>query len=483
MSRGLLGVYWRSMRRSLAVLACCASISAGCSSAGGSSGSGAGEADAAHDASAMKESGSDDASDLDATGMDAAIDSGLADSTVSSTDGAVDAATDSTSVDSSAGDTSVADSASVDSSVSDSAVADSSSTEAAVPDAGDAGRSIVYASGVVVSTLAGNGIYGDIDGTDASFANPTGIALYGSGGVIVVENDTGAIRVVLADGTTKTIGTSPVDQAQTSPFTIVTAPQGYYYSTDFDQSGVHVDGGGAIWSFLPDDAGSGASSLTAGGFYLPRTLVPLPGGDIFVFDTATAGFAPLTVNIAERLTPSTGTLGLIAGQRGQTGFANGDGGGALFGGFTVGGVLLPDASGVVVADCNNSQLRLITLGGTVTTFAGSTTPGWADGPAASALFSCPHALAIDSAGNIYVSDGTNNAIRRVGADGNVTTLAGDGTRGYADGPGNVAEFYGAEGMVVSADGTTLFVADGTSGNGSLPYNRIRKISLPALDGG
>jgi len=108
----------------------------------------------------MKESGSDDASDLDATGMDAAIDSGLADSTVSSTDGAVDAATDSTSVDSSAGDTSVADSASVDSSVSDSAVADSSSTEAAVPDAGDAGRSIVYASGVVVSTLAGNGIYG-----------------------------------------------------------------------------------------------------------------------------------------------------------------------------------------------------------------------------------------------------------------------------------------------------------------------------------
>ena len=135
-------------------------------------------------------------------------------------------------------------------------------------------------------------------------------------------------------------------------------------------------------------------------------------------------------------------------------------------------MLLPDGSGVVVGDCSNSQLRLVALDGTVSTFAGSTTAGWVDGPIASALFSCPHALAIDQAGNIYVSDWNNNAIRRISAGGNVTTLAGNGTQGYADGAGNVAEFYGAEGIVVSADGTTLFVADGTEGNGAIPYNRI-----------
>ena len=77
MRRGFLGVYWRSMRRSLTVLACCASILAGCSSAGGSSGGG--EADAAQDASAMTETGSDGASGVDATGdttgVDAATDS------------------------------------------------------------------------------------------------------------------------------------------------------------------------------------------------------------------------------------------------------------------------------------------------------------------------------------------------------------------------------------------------------------------------
>jgi sugar lactone lactonase YvrE len=362
--------------------------------------------------------------------------------------------------------------------------ADGSSTDldAAGGDAHEASppEHIVYATGVTVSTLAGNGSYGDVDGPDASFSNPTGIALYGAAGVIVVENDTGAIRTVSATGDTTTIATTPVQEAQTSPFTIVSAPTGYYYSTDFDQTGTHVDAGGAVYGFVPDGAGSGTSTLIAGGFYVPRTLVPLPGGDVFVFDTATASWAGVTEEVAERLSPAGATLSLIAGDRGQTGFANGTGATALFGSPTVGGALLPDGSGVVVADCGNSQLRLVALDGTVSTYVGSTTAGWVDGPKAAALFSCPHALAIDQAGNIYVSDWYNNAIRRVSSGGNVTTIAGTGAQGYADGAGNVAQFYGAEGLVVSADGTTLFVADGTAGNGAIPYNRIRTITLPAM---
>jgi sugar lactone lactonase YvrE len=366
-------------------------------------------------------------------------------------------------------------------------VADSAATSdsgSSPPDASDAPVAIVsYAPGVTVSTLAGNGSYGDTDGQDASFSNPTGIALYGAGGLIVVENDTGAIRTVSATGYTQTVGMSPVDVAQTSPFTIVGAPGGYYYSTDFDQNGAHVDGGGGVWSFVLDDAGQGSSALVAGGMDLPRTLVPLPSGNVFVFDDSVQGWAPATVEVAQLLAPGTGTLTFLAGDRGHTGFANGDGGAALFGSPTVGGVLLPDGSGVVLADCGNSQLRLVTLDGTVSTFSGSTTAGWVDGPKGSALFSCPHALAIDPAGNIYVSDWNNNAIRRVAVDGSVVTIAGNGVSGYADGPGNAAEFYGAEGMIVSADGTTLYVADGTQGNGAVPYNRIRAITLPSPDGG
>jgi sugar lactone lactonase YvrE len=342
---------------------------------------------------------------------------------------------------------------------------------------------VTYAAGVTVSTLAGGSHYGDVDGPNASFANPTGIALYGSDGVIVVENDTGAIRTVSATGVTTTVGVSPVDKAQTSPYAIVAGAQGqgYYYSTDFDESGTHVEGGGSVYSFVPGGDGGGASALVVSGLYVPRTLVPLPGGDLFVFDTAITGWPSVTEEVAERVTP-TGTLTLIAGHRGDTGFANGQGAAAVFG-STTGGVLLPDGSAVVVADCGNNRLRRVGLDGTVTTYAGSTAAGWVDGPLASALFSCPRGLAIDAAGNIFVRDANNNAIRRLGIDGEVMTLAGDGVQGFADGPGKAAEFYGAEGLVVSTDGSTLFVADGTEGNGALPYNRIRKVALPPLDGG
>jgi sugar lactone lactonase YvrE len=489
------------MRSWSLALGCWAVLAMGCS--GGSGSGGEGDASPESDGGSTSEAGGDGASNVDSSTSDAGVDTSVGDATGSgdsaadtgadgTLEGGTDAANDGggdAAIDAAAPDASSADS-SLDASSPDGAEEGGSPTDAASP--GDATASsdapdaptpvVVYAQGVTVSTLAGNGSYGDVDGQDASFANPTGIALYGTG-VIVAENDTGEIRTVSASGVTQTIARSPVQVAQTSPFTIVSAPQGYYYSTDFDQSGLHVDGGGGVWSFLPNDAGSGASTLLAGGLYVPRTLVPLPGGSVFVFDTAVDTWAPVTVEVAETLDPATGMVTWLAGDRGQTGFANGDGGAALFGSDTVGGVLLPDGSGVVVADCGNSQLRLVSLGGAVSTYAGSRTAGWVDGPKATAAFSCPHALAIDAAGNIYVSDSNNNAIRRVDPSGNVTTLAGNGILGYADGAGNVAEFYGAEGLIVSADGTTLFVADGTSGNGVVPYNRIRAITLPTLDGG
>ncbi len=428
------------------------------------------------------DTGSSDApSGVDSTTGDAATDGGAADSTIPGQDGGLEAGADApppdAPTDAPTGDATLADAAPPDAALPDSAV---DGGEAASPPP----KMVTYVPGITVSTVAGGSTYGDVDGPDASFANPTGIALYGADGLIVVENDTGAIRTISATGVATTVGVSPVDVQQTSPFTIVAGPQGgYYYSTDFDETGLHVDGGGAVWTFVPDDAGGGASTLVAGGLYLPRTLVPVPGGNVFVLDTGATPFSPVTQDIAELLDPGTGGLTPIAGQQGQNGFANADGGAALFGASNVGGVLLPDGSGVVVADCSNNQLRLVTLGGSVSTYAGSTTPGWVDGPRASALFSCPHALAIDALGNIYVSDGGNSAIRMVAVDGTVTTLAGNGTQGYAEGTGDAAEFYGAEGLIVSADGTTLFIADGTLGNGALPYNHIRRIALPVPDGG
>lgn len=79
---------------------------------------------------------------------------------------------------------------------------------------------------------------------------------------------------------------------------------------------------------------------------------------------------------------------------------------------------------------------------TVSTLAGNGDAGFADGASASAKFSTPGGLALDAQGNIFVADYDNNRIRKVTADGVVSTFAGNGTVGSKDGAVNMAQFNG-----------------------------------------
>lgn len=102
------------------------------------------------------------------------------------------------------------------------------------------------------------------------------------------------------------------------------------------------------------------------------------------------------------------------------------------------------------------------------TFAGDGNIGYADGPARRARFADPYGLALDSAGNLYVADGgDNNRIRKITPDGTTTTLAGS-TEGFADGQGAAASFNTPSGLAVDGAGN-VYVAD--TGN-----HAIRKIS-------
>jgi DNA-binding beta-propeller fold protein YncE len=101
-----------------------------------------------------------------------------------------------------------------------------------------------------------------------------------------------------------------------------------------------------------------------------------------------------------------------------------------------------------------------------------------DGARASSRFVAPQALAADNTGAILVSDVDAHRIRRIASDGTVSTVAGNGTAGFADGSGQNAAFFGQEGLAVSADGKTIYVADGTGGSETpVPYQRLRKITL------
>lgn len=118
-----------------------------------------------------------------------------------------------------------------------------------------------------------------------------------------------------------------------------------------------------------------------------------------------------------------------------------------------------------IVDQDNHSIRKLGLDGIVSTVAGDGSSGQQDGPAQQARFHLPLHLAIDKQGNIFVTDKNNHTIRKIDNQGNVTTIAGSGTKGYKDGPGRLAEFSYPEFITLDPQGN-LYVVDDL---------RIRKI--------
>lgn len=170
---------------------------------------------------------------------------------------------------------------------------------------------------------------------------------------------------------------------------------------------------------------------------------------------------------SDTTSPSPGQVSTFAGN-GSPGAGNGIGAAATFN-LPESGVF-DNQGNLYVAEFGNNDIRKITPGGVVTTFAGSTTAGFVDGNSTSARFTAPAGIAIDNHGNLFVADQANCAIRKIDPSGNVTTVAGNGTIGYADGTGSAAIFNGPIGIGVDTLGGNLYVAD--------TYNNvIRKIVI------
>lgn len=144
-----------------------------------------------------------------------------------------------------------------------------------------------------------------------------------------------------------------------------------------------------------------------------------------------------------------------------------DGKGAAAGFYYPRGLAVDTAGAVYVADSTNNRIRKISLGGDVTTFAGSGTATFADGLGTSASFNLPYAVAVNAAGVVFVADRSNHRIRKITPDGKVSTFAGS-VAGYADGKGVTAKFNSPSGIALDSNGW-FWVAD--TGN-----QRIRRIS-------
>ncbi len=174
------------------------------------------------------------------------------------------------------------------------------------------------------------------------------------------------------------------------------------------------------------------------------------------------------MNHVIRKVTSAGVVTTFAGKAGVAGAADGVGSAASFNNPT--GIAVDSSGNVYVADTTNNLIRKITSSGSVTTIAGVTgVAGSTDGTGSAALFNSPGGLAVDTAGNVYLADTGNSTIRRITADGVVVTLAGlPGVAGFKDGSNSNAWFNQPKAVAVDIDGS-IYVAD--TGNAA-----IRKVA-------
>ena len=157
----------------------------------------------------------------------------------------------------------------------------------------------------------------------------------------------------------------------------------------------------------------------------------------------------------QSIDPATGSVFTLAGSAIE-GYINAVGSAARFHGMEN---LASDGHGnVYVSDLNNAVIRKIAADGKVTTFAGNGTVASVDGPPAAASFVGPRAIAFDTAGNLYVGDQFGFKIRKIAPDGTVSTLAGSGLAGTLDGTGAAAQFKGPAAIGIGPDGN-VYVGD------------------------
>lgn len=208
----------------------------------------------------------------------------------------------------------------------------------------------------------------------------------------------------------------------------------------------------------PGQQGSTDGVGAAARFYRPAGIAVDPSGYLFVCD----GY-----NHTIRKIAPDGTVTTIAGQAGIDGSTDGTGSAARFNGPS--GIVRDSAGNLFIGEYWNYTIRKITPAGAVTTFAGSAgTSGFTNGPGSAARFDSLSYLGIDGADNLYVPDTFNHAIRKITPAGQVSTLAGDGISGNADGTGSAARFYLPFAIVADPSGN-VYVGD--------TYNQtLRKIT-------
>lgn len=323
-----------------------------------------------------------------------------------------------------------------------------------------------------ITNFAGNGsagFSGDSGAaTDAQLNYPQAVARDSSGNLFIADCFNHRIRKVDSSGSISTVAGSGTAGA-TGDGSGATSAQLY------NPCGVAVDGSGTIYiadthnhevrkvtgSTISKVAGIGEAAYggdgavaTDSGLNSPLSVALGSSGVIYIADTA---------NNRVRKVEGNGNISTAVGN-GSAGYS-GDGGAATSAAIAYPQGLAVDGAGnLYISDTLNHVIRKVTTDGTISTVAGTGTPGFSgdNGPATSARLSYPKGVAVDSSGNLYIADTFNSRIRRVDANtGNITTIAGVGRFGDRGdgGPATAAWLRFPSGVAVDSSTGNVYVVD------------------------
>ncbi len=286
-----------------------------------------------------------------------------------------------------------------------------------------------------ITTIAGTGHRGfrgdGGPGTEAALAEPHAVTVDAVGAVYVADSGNGVVRRVNPDGTIATVAgfppqsvDGPIDLGGSLsigfPRSLALGFAGELYIADSYRDAIlRLDARGTIGKFV----GLGMPVLDR-----PGGAAVDSSGNVLIADRTSHRILKVDdVGIATTVAGS--------GEHGDSG----DGGPATNADFSFPSDVAVGTDGTIyIADSDNHRIRMVDAAGTVTTFAGTGEPGFGGdgGPALSAMFDSPSAVAVGADQAVYVADQGNHRIRKIDVTGVVTTVAGNGE--YGDGQAGIA---------------------------------------------
>ncbi len=330
----------------------------------------------------------------------------------------------------------------------------------------------VDAHGMITTVVGGGAAYetDEIPAIATTIFEPTGLAFDAAGSLYISESGDCKIRKVTPDGIIHHVAGNgcgfsgdggPATTAQlTFPGGLAFDSNGNLYIADSSNSRIRMISVNGIISTVAGNGNAAYSGdggpATAASLSIPGSVAIDSGGNLLIADTDN--------NLIRKVSPA-GIITTVAGNwlKGLPGIFSGDGGPALSASLHLPyGVALDSSGNICVSDQDNRRVRRITVSGIINTIAGNGISNFAGdgGSATQATLDFPTAVKVDSAGNLYIADSMNHRVRKVTPAGTITTVAGNGTPGFSGdgGPATNAQLNTPTSIAVDGSGN-IYISD------------------------